>query len=130
MVRSNIDIYGCMDLQEIVSAMLCVNRKTKVMLYELTIYNGSSHFDWHKDTDCHHVTVLLALNTSLTGGDFILRCNGVETCVNLKPTYIHSGSRNELDELGGIAFYTDAKHKVEPVSDGVRITRQFDFKVG
>jgi hypothetical protein len=40
---------------------------------------------WIPPSDNHHATALVALNTSWVGGDLILRRNGVETRMGLKP---------------------------------------------
>ena len=124
-------------LERLVSATLFVPRQAKVKLYKLAIYREGGHFDWHVDTthsDSHHATILVALNTSWTGGDFILRRNDVETRMDMKPKITHpspgsSASPQTHVDLGVVAFYTDTEHRVEPITDGVRIVLQYDVEV-
>ena len=121
-------------IKSVVSAALFVPRNVKVKLYKLAIYREGGHFDWHKDTthsDKHHATVLVALNTSWTGGDFILRRNGIETRMDMQPKVIPPRHKWEdpTTELRAVAFYTDTEHRVEPVTDGVRIVLQYDVEV-
>ena len=121
------------DLENSVSKTLFVARQAKVKLYKLTIYREGGHFDWHVDTthsDSHHATILVALNTSWTGGDFILRRNGVETRMDMKPMIEpESPEYKPCVNLAVVAFYTDTEHKVEPITDGVRIVLQYDVEV-
>ena len=123
------------EIQNVVSAALFVPRNVTVKLYKLAIYREGGHFDWHRDTthsDNHHATVLVALNTSWTGGDFILRRNGIETRMGMKPKVIPPRGMWEdksTTEFGVVAFYTDTEHRIEPVTDGVRIVLQYDVEV-
>ena len=122
-------------IQSVVSAALFIPRDVTVNLYKLAIYREGGHFDWHKDTthsDNHHATVLVALNTSWTGGDFILRRNGIETRMDMQPKVIpprHKWEDEPTIELRAVAFYTDTEHRVEPVTEGVRIVLQYDVEV-
>ena len=122
-------------IESVVSAALFVPRDVTVKLYKLAIYREGGHFDWHRDTthsDHHHATVLVALNTSWTGGDFILRCNGIEKRMGMKPKVIPPQGRwdkKPTTEFGVVAFYTDTEHRVEPVTEGVRIVLQYDVEV-
>ena len=124
-------------LEKLVSATLFVPRQAKVKLYKLAIYREGGHFDWHVDTthsNSHHATILVALNTSWTGGDFNLRRNDVETRMDMKPKITHpspgsSESHKTHVDLGVVAFYTDTEHRVEPITDGVRIVLQYDVEV-
>jgi hypothetical protein len=71
-----------------VSVAMFIRRQVQLKLYKLAIYTDGGHFDWHMDSthsDNHHATVLLALNTSWTGGDLVLRRNGVETRLGMHP---------------------------------------------
>ncbi|KAK0460284.1 uncharacterized protein EV420DRAFT_1536048 [Desarmillaria tabescens] len=111
------------------------------------MYNKGGHFDWHRDSthgENHHATVLVALNTSWEGGSLLLRHNGQEMTVDMHPKVTSitdqetsessntSGSEDEPDteiSLRAAAFYTDVEHKVEPVTDGVRLILQYDVFV-
>jgi hypothetical protein len=129
------------DLQDDISAMLFLGRSVDLELYKLAIYEKGGHFDWHVDSthsDSHHATFLVALNTSWTGGDLLFRRNGIESRVDLHPesrmkTKVPIGdSMDDLDPdltLQTVAFYTDMEHKVEPVTDGVRLVLQYDVEV-
>ena len=112
-----------------VSAAMFIRRQVQLKLYKLAIYTEGGHFDWHMDSthgDNHHATVLLALNTSWTGGDLVLRRDGVETRMGMHPKDMNDGYPFLLQMA---AFYTDTEHKVEPVTEGVRIVLQFDVEV-
>ena len=103
-------------------------REVNVKLYKLAIYEPGGHFDWHMDSthsDKHHATLLLALNTSWEGGDLVLRRNGVETHVDLRP----QNPAPSWIELRAVAFFTDTEHRVEPVKFGIRIVLQFDVEL-
>ncbi|KAJ7585372.1 hypothetical protein C8J56DRAFT_712429, partial [Mycena floridula] len=106
------------------------SREIRLSLYKLAIYEKGGHFDWHRDTthsDDHHATVLLALNTSWTGGDLKIRRDDVTITPKLHPrTAAGYNGRISCKSLGVVTFYTDIEHMVEPVTDGVRIILQFN----
>jgi hypothetical protein len=94
--------------RRIVVKTMFPGRQVTLKLYKLAIYEASGHFDWHMDSthsDSHHATLLVGLNTSWKGGDFILRRNGVETCADLRP--------QRASDLQAVAFYTDTEPCVE-----------------
>ena len=104
-------------------------RKVGAKLYKLAIYEVGGHFDWHMDSthsDKHHATLLVALNTSWEGGDLVLRRNGIETHVDLRP---QKRPDSDLIDLQSIVFFTDTEHRVEPVKAGIRIVLQFDVEL-
>jgi 2OG-Fe(II) oxygenase superfamily len=104
-------------------------RQVTLKLYKLAIYETNGHFDWHMDSthsDSHLATLLVGLNTSWKGGDLILRRNGVETRADLQP---QSTGSYLAPDLQAIAFYTDMEHRVEPITEGVRIVLQYDIEV-
>ena len=118
------------DLEEHVNSTIFPGRQITLKLYKLAVYETGGHFDWHMDSthsDKHHGTLLVALNTSWEGGDLLLRRNGVETRVDLRP----QGRFDSEDEeyLQAVAFFTDTEHCVEPVKDGVRIVLQYDIEI-
>ncbi|KAK0429861.1 hypothetical protein EV421DRAFT_1744932 [Armillaria borealis] len=137
------------DLKNVVETTLFIGRRVEVKLYKLALYDKGGHFDWHRDSthgENHHATVLVALNTSWEGGSLLLRHNGQEMTVNMHPKVAsvtnrkssesdsssESGSEREPDILPSLtaaAFYTDVEHKVEPVTDGVRLILQYDVFV-
>ena len=60
---------------------------------------------WARRSDKHHATLLVALNTSWKGGDLVLRRNGIETHVDLRPQF-----DDEDLTLQVVAFFTDTEH--------------------
>ncbi|KAF9030947.1 hypothetical protein BDZ89DRAFT_640607 [Hymenopellis radicata] len=103
------------------------NRKAELKLYKLAIYKEGGHFDWHRDSthgDDHHGTVLVSLNTAWKGGALLLRHRGVETTFDMQPA-----NKGKLVEMQVVAFYTDVEHKVDPVTEGVRVVLQYDVYV-
>ena len=76
-------------------------------------------------SDKHHATQLPALNTSWEGDDLVLRRNGIETHVDLRP----QNPANGWIEVQAVAFFTDTEHCVEPVKSGIRIVLQFDVEL-
>ena len=106
-------------------------RKVEVKLYKLAVYEPDGHFDWHMDSthsDTHNATLLVALNTSWKGGDLVLRRNDIETHFDLQPEPPDGDSKEPT--LKAVAFYTDTEHRVEPVTEGVRIVLQYDVEIG
>ena len=102
----------------------------KVKLYKLAVYEPGGHFDWHMDSthsDTHNATLLVALNTSWKGGDLVLRRNDIETHIDLQPEPPVGNSKEPI--LQTVAFYTDTEHRVEPVTEGVRIVLQYDVEI-
>ena len=105
-------------------------RKLDLKLYKLAVYETGGHFDWHMDSthsDKHHGTLLLALNTSWEGGDLVLRRNGIETPMDLRPQ--EPGYFSGWTSLQAAAFFTDTEHRVEPVKSGIRIVLQYDIEL-
>ena len=112
-----------------VKAGMFPGRRVEVKLYKLAVYEPGGHFDWHMDSthsDKHHATLLVALNTSWKGGDLVLQRKGIETHINLQP---QSGDKGE-PILQAVAFFTDTEHRVDPVTEGVRIVFQYDIEAG
>ncbi|KAF8917408.1 hypothetical protein CPB85DRAFT_1452882 [Mucidula mucida] len=99
----------------------------EVKLYKLAVYKEGGHFDWHRDTthgDNHHATVLVSLNTAWKGGALRLRHREVETTFDMQPAI-----KGKYVEMQVVAFYTDVEHKVDPVTEGVRVVLQYDVYV-
>jgi hypothetical protein len=121
------------DIRACVSQFMFTSRTITIKLYKLAVYTDGGHFDWHRDTthsDQHHATVLVALNTTWLGGDLVLRRNGAESRPDMKPKLFQDVERGlSIHDLQAVAFYTDTEHKVEPVSEGVRIVLQYDVEV-
>ncbi|KAK0436169.1 hypothetical protein EV421DRAFT_1739817 [Armillaria borealis] len=135
-----------LELTNVLEATLFVGKQVEILLYKLALYDKGGHFDWHRDSthgDNHHATILVALNTSWEGGSLLLRHNGQEMTVDMHPkvtSITHPEtpeSESQLSEsepdtqtsLRAAAFYTDVEHKVEPVTEGVRLILQYDVFV-
>jgi hypothetical protein len=118
-------------LQKSMNTMMFPRRTIELKLYKLAVYQTGGHFDWHMDSthsDMHHGTLLVALNTAWEGGDLLLRRNGVETRVDLRPRVAPEYPKDKPD-LQAVAFFTDTEHRVEPVKDGVRMVLQYDIEI-
>ncbi|KAK0244929.1 hypothetical protein EDD85DRAFT_785296 [Armillaria nabsnona] len=132
-----------LELKNVLETTLFVGKQVNIRLYKLALYDKGGHFDWHRDSthgDDHHATVLVVLNTSWEGGSLLLRHNGQEMAVDMHPkiTSITSPETSESESehepetqtsLKAAAFYTDVEHKVEPVTEGVRLILQYDVIV-
>ncbi len=112
---------------------LFIGKEVDVRLYKLVLYDKGGHFGWHCDSthgDDHHGTVLIALNTAWKGGALRLKHGGEETVMDLQPKVKEAdGKPQPKIHLKAVAFYTDVEHKVEPVTEGVRIILQYDVFV-
>ncbi|PBK96091.1 hypothetical protein ARMGADRAFT_925337, partial [Armillaria gallica] len=123
------------DLKNVVETTLFIGRRVEIKLYKLALYDKGGHFDWHRDSthgENHHATVLVALNTSWEGGSLLLRHNGQEMSSFESDSSSESGSEHDPDSLPSLtaaAFYTDVEHKVEPITEGVRLILQYDVFV-
>ena len=116
------------EVLEDVKRIMFPGREANAKLYKLAVYETGGHFDWHMDSthsDKHHATLLVALNSSWEGGDLVLRRNGIETHVDLRPQNPTSSSI----ELQAVVFFTDTEHCVEPVKSRIRIVLQFDVEL-
>jgi hypothetical protein len=119
--------YKIKTVEHEVGDIMFIGRNVSLKLHKLAIYEPGGHFDWHMDSthnDAHHGTVLIALNTSWKGGDLVLRRNGIERRVDM-----HTSVEDKYIRIQAVGFYTDTEHKVEPVTEGVRIVLQYDVEV-
>ncbi|PBK65201.1 hypothetical protein ARMSODRAFT_447578 [Armillaria solidipes] len=121
-----------LDLKTVLEATLFVGKEVDVRLHKLAMYDKGGHFDWHRDSTHgknHHATVLVALNTSWSGGAFHLRHDGNEMAVDMHPKITGAEEPRPYINLKAVAFYTDVEHKVEPVTSGARLVLQYDVFV-
>lgn len=91
----------------------------KVIPYKLNVYGPGDFFDEHVDTvrDARHVgTFVLALRSEHEGGDLIIGFD--EEQESFRSSYLSFVP----EKLFFAAFPTDARHKIEPVTSGTRIT--------
>ncbi|KAK0185153.1 hypothetical protein F5146DRAFT_1071615 [Armillaria mellea] len=125
-------------LTERITRTLCstlfVGQRIKIALYKLAIYEKGGHFDWDRDSthgDNHHGTVLIALNTSWEGGGLHLRHNGTEACFDLHPIVEKDPQTRTTTSISlrAAAFYTDVEHKVDTVTEGIRLVLQYDVYI-
>jgi predicted 2-oxoglutarate/Fe(II)-dependent dioxygenase YbiX len=92
-------------------------------LYKVHVYEPGGFFDYHMDTqhdDNHLATLVVALPTKFEGGELVVQ-DGTEEKVN-------SLRSDVQEELHWVAFYTDCKHKVMPITSGTRIVIQYDLR--
>jgi hypothetical protein len=90
--------------------------------YKMHIYQEGGHFDFHRDTlhePNHQATLLLEVRSAHEGGTFVIDHDGKLFEKSFEPKV------NDKC-LKWLAFYTDAKHKVEPVTSGTRMVIQYD----
>ena len=85
---------------------------------QYTVYESGDFYDWHIDEDewtpnkrsngrIRKVSFTIVLDSDFEGGDFLLEVNGNPRTFN-------------LTERSCIIFFSDALHKVSPVTSGVR----------
>ena len=99
--------------------------------YKMAIYQEGGHFEFHRDTmhaTNHQATLLIEVRSAHEGGSFVIDHDGK---LFEKSFACSAEDAGKVDgkELTWIAFYTDAKHKVESVTSGVRIVIQYDVYV-
>lgn len=120
-------------LKTVLEATLFIGKEVDVWLHKLTLSDEGGHFDWHRgnssDGRGHNATVLVALNTSWSGGALHLRHDGAEMAVDRHPKITGASEPLADINLKAVAFYTDAELKVEPVTSGTRLVLQYDVFV-
>ncbi|KAK0465932.1 uncharacterized protein EV420DRAFT_1508864 [Desarmillaria tabescens] len=118
-------------IKRVLCSTLFIGKTVKLVFYKLALYEKGGHFNWHRDSthgDNHHGTVLVALNTSWEGGRFHLCHNGAETHFDMHPVIEKDPQTRTTTSISlrVVAFYTDVEHKVETVTEGVRLVLQYD----
>ncbi|KAK0186811.1 hypothetical protein F5146DRAFT_1162410 [Armillaria mellea] len=101
-----------LDLKTVLEATLFIGEEVDVRLHKLAMVDEGGHIDWSRGSTQgknHDATVLVALNTSWTGGAFHLRHDGKEM------TPWHSTPTVELE--------------VEPLTSGAQVVLQYDVFV-
>ena len=94
----------------------CPRDRTSAKLYKLLLYEPGGFFASHRDTEKEPgmvATLVIALPTTGSGGELVVRHAGHETRVNMRA--------EEASELNYAAFYCDCEHEVLPVVEGHRI---------
>jgi len=87
--------------------------QTRTKLHKMQLYGPGGHFKAHQDTihgPDHMATLLIFMPTKFKGGELVVRRDGRQFKVN----------------EGSCMFFTDCEHSVEPVTNGIRATLQFD----
>lgn len=92
-------------------------------LYKMHIYQAGGHFEEHMDTPHapnHIATLVMCLPSAFEGGELVVQ-DGEESKV-------YALQQNEIDKdksywpsIPWVAFYTDCKHRVNPVTFGTRV---------
>ncbi len=103
--------------------------------YKMALYQDGGHFQFHRDTlhaDNHQATLLLEVRSAHEGGTFVIDPHGdfekgIESSSLFKIDFNKKGDSSSC--LKWVAFYTDALHKVEPVTSGTRIVIQYDVYI-
>ncbi len=98
--------------------------------YKMVIYQKGDHFDFHRDTlhaDDHQATVLVEVTSPHKGGTLLIDPHG--NTGSESHNGVFSIDFNNYETLKWVAFYTDASHKMKPVTSGTRIVIQYDVYV-
>ena len=101
---------------------LGVSEPVAAELYKLLVYDEGSFFVSHRDTEKSpgmFATLVLALPSISTGGEFVVRHKGREVRLDLRC--------EEPSEIAYAAFYADCVHEVLPVTAGCRATLVYNL---
>ncbi|EJD55223.1 hypothetical protein AURDEDRAFT_35671, partial [Auricularia subglabra TFB-10046 SS5] len=104
---------------------LGVNReasKPRCELYKLLVYETGSHFLPHVDTEKVNnmfATIVVVLPTAFTGGDAHLSHAGHTAVLN--------SSAPSVSKTTVLAWYTDVKHEIKPITSGYRLALSFNL---
>ncbi|EJD55214.1 hypothetical protein AURDEDRAFT_118417 [Auricularia subglabra TFB-10046 SS5] len=104
---------------------LGVNREAsrpRCDLHKLLLYETGSHFLAHVDTEKANnmfATIVVVLPTVFTGGDAHLSHGGRSVVLN--------SSAFSLSKTTVLAWYTDVKHEIKPITSGYRLALSFNL---
>ncbi len=104
-------------LKEVKEELGIEDKKVKSELYKLLIYEEGGFFLPHKDSEKAKgmfATLVLALPSAHTGGEFHVRFDGREEVVD----FSHAADDFEMPY---VAFYADCEHEIKPVTSGYRV---------
>ncbi|KAF7302128.1 hypothetical protein MIND_00779600 [Mycena indigotica] len=96
--------------------------RPRVKLYKLLLYETGSHFLPHVDTereDGMFASVVVVLPSEFTGGDVHTSHCGIEV--------IHDSSKDSITQTTVLAWYTDVKHEVKPITSGYRFVLAYNI---
>ena len=99
-------------------------QKLEPHLYKLLLYETGSFFLPHRDgekLDRMVATLVIALPSSHTGGELVVRHEGREQVVDFGP---HSAFQTQF-----AAFYADCEHEIRPVKSGFRLALVYNLTV-
>ncbi|EED79522.1 predicted protein, partial [Postia placenta Mad-698-R] len=91
-------------------------------LYKLLLYETSSHFLPHVDTekaDGMFATIVVVLPSKFKGGSLHVSHGGLNTFYDCSP--------KSLTETNVLAWYTDVMHEVKPITSGWRLALSFNL---
>jgi predicted 2-oxoglutarate/Fe(II)-dependent dioxygenase YbiX len=92
-------------------------------LYKLLVYDESSFFLEHRDTEKSpgmFGTLIVALPSLHTGGELVIRHRGREARLELLCA--------DVSELAWAAFYADCVHEVLPIDSGCRLVLVYNLR--
>ncbi|KAF4617001.1 hypothetical protein D9613_008504 [Agrocybe pediades] len=98
------------------------NIPPKMELYKLLLYEKGSHFLPHQDTQKANgmfATVIILLPSAYTGGQVIVSHSSTTKTIDF--------SANSLLSTALLAWYTDVKHEVKPVTSGYRFALSYNL---
>nr|GAT51563.1 predicted protein [Mycena chlorophos] len=91
-------------------------------LYKLLVYEKGSHFLPHVDTEKANgmfASIIIVLPSEFTGGDVHTSHSGVHSTFN--------SSKGSLTQTTVLAWYTDVKHEVKPITGGYRFALSYNL---
>ncbi|KAF5383237.1 hypothetical protein D9615_004868 [Tricholomella constricta] len=91
-------------------------------LYKLLLYEEGSHFLPHQDTekaDGMFATVIIVLPSLYTGGEVHVSHSSSTKVIELAP--------NSLLYTSVLAWYTDVRHEVKPITSGYRLALSYNL---
>src|SRR5690349_4783857 len=95
--------------------------------HKMNIYKKGGFFLPHVDTPTNTGlmigTLLIVLPTRYSGGEFIVEHKTLNRSFNAQSSISPGG----FGSLAWCAFYSDCRHQVKPVTDGVRMTLTYDI---
>ncbi|KAF4616998.1 hypothetical protein D9613_008503 [Agrocybe pediades] len=98
------------------------NIPPKMELYKLLLYEKGSHFLPHQDTQKANgmfATVIILLSSAYTGGQVVVSHASTTKTIDF--------SANSLLSTALLAWYTDVKHEVKPVTSGYRFALSYNL---
>ncbi|CAA7268308.1 unnamed protein product [Cyclocybe aegerita] len=98
------------------------NSPPRMELYKLLLYETGSHFLPHQDTQKANgmfATVIILLPSAYTGGQVVVSHASTTRTINFAP--------NSFLSTALLAWYTDVKHEVKPVTSGYRLALSYNL---